>query len=276
MKLSIFTTVTNPVRRGDNWRDALSCYQELADEVIVINGGKEHIKFDPMLSEGKQKFSAWPQEFDWPLIGQQFQRGYEACTGDWVIHADLDFIFHEQDFATLRKALEFNSNAPAVSLWKYQFILPDRYNLKSRLVIAVNKAKYGDRIRFDAGGDLCQPSLDGQELRPDAVPEARVAFYNYEKMTKTKEQIINDTGRMARAWDSHFKDKKLGYNDTEAFNEWLYMVKGRFQKPQEQVLLRDHPKFVIQTIATLKPDQWGYSGFGHLEQNNYMKGEFDA
>jgi hypothetical protein len=143
--------------------------------------------------------------------------------------------------------------------------------LKSRLVIAVNKAKYGDRISFDSGGDLCQPSLDGQELKPDDVPEARVPFYNYEKMIKNKEQITNDVGRMARAWDRHFKDKRLGYEDADAFREWFQMVYGRFQKPNQQIKLEDHPKFIQKTIYNLKPEQWGHSGFGVLGENNYVK-----
>jgi hypothetical protein len=229
MRLSVFTTVTDPDKRGDNFRDAFACYRELADEVIVINGAGRYLS-GIQYYHFKYHQYVWPEEFNWPIIGKHFQRGYEKATGDWVIHADLDFIFHERDFTTLRKALMDNPEAPALSFWKYQFILPDRYNLKSRLVIAVNKAKFGDRIRFDSGGDLCQPSLDGKELKPDDVPEARVPFYNYEKMTKTKEQITNDVGRMARAWDRHFEDKRLGYSDVQKhICEWFHMMEGRFQ-----------------------------------------------
>jgi glycosyltransferase involved in cell wall biosynthesis len=84
MKLSIFTTVTNPKARADNFKDALQCYADLADEIIVVNGGEElgTVFYD------KDRFKVinrlWPQEFNWPFIGQQFQRGYEAATGDWV------------------------------------------------------------------------------------------------------------------------------------------------------------------------------------------------
>lgn len=276
MKLSVFTTITNPEARGDNWRDALACYEAMADEVVVINGGETSLEGYRPFGERKEIKSYWPIEFDWPLIGQQFQKGYELATGDWVIHADLDFIFHEKDFATLREVLMANNEAPAMTLWKYQFILPDRYNLKSRLVVAVNKAKYGNQIRFNTGGDLCQPSLNGQELLPDFLPEARVPFYNYEKMTKTKDQIVADAGRMARAWARHFGQKKLGFEDMDAFREWFMMVRGRFNKPQEHIKLEDHPIFVQETIKNLSPDQWGYSGFDQLGENDYMKGGSNA
>lgn len=252
MKLSVFTTVTRPEERGDNVADALKCYNELADEVIVIDGK-----------------DTWPQKFSWNLIGQHFQKGYEQATGDWVIHADLDFIFHEKDFDAIRKACEQHPDEPALSMYKYQFILPDRYNLKSRLVILVNKGKFGDRIRFDSGGDLCQPSLDGLYMNPTYLPEARVPFYCYEKLTKTEEQVKDDVVRMADAWYRYFMHYKLG-TDRTAYREWLKMVLGRFKKPQQSISLSQHPKYCQDTILALEPTQWGYDGFGNLPKNEYI------
>jgi len=262
MKLSIFTTITNPDKRGDNYRDALSCYQDLADEVVVIDGG--HYPGTNLRDFNvRQTNYVWRDEFYWGFIGEQFQRGYEESTGDWVIHADIDFIFHQKDFGRIRQALKDYPDSPAVSFYKHQFILHDRYNLKSRLAIAVNKAKFGDRIKFNGGGDLCQPTLDVVDLDLNELPQAGVPFYNYEKLTKTERQIRNDVERMARAWHTHFGDYHLGTDDT-AYSEWLHMAVGRFQKPQERLKLEDHPKYVHETIKSLKPHQWGYNGFGNL------------
>lgn len=272
MKLSLFTTITRPGKRGDNAQDAMRCYKDLADEVVVIDGGHwGTMKED----QGKVRHvrSEWPNEFSWEFIGQQFQRGYQACTGDWVIHADLDFIFHEKDFEDIRNVLEQHNDLPALSFYKYQFVLPDRYNLKSRLVVAVNKGKYGDRIRFDSGGDLAQPSLDGRYINPDQVPEAKIGFYNYEKMLKTKEQIADDQGRMERAWFRHFGKYQMGSDGTNegALQRWLEAQQGKFNKPQKKIELSEHPKYVQETIKNLKPHQWGYNGFGLLEGKCYVK-----
>lgn len=270
MKISIFTTITNPVARRDMWAEALISYN-FADEIIIVNGGVELVNVPSPENKYKGVVNPWPKEFSWEFIGQQFQRGYEAATGDWVIHADLDFVFHEDDYAAIRQAFENNPEAPALSFWKYQFISPNKYSLKSRLVIAVNKGKYGDRIRFDSGGDLCQPSLDGVELRPDQVPEARIPFYNYEKVLKTEAQIKDDVGRMARAWQRHFGEYKLGGPDDEsAYKEWLKMTVGRYQKPQEEVSLSFHPKVMHDTLRNLRPDQFGFNGFGALQNCKYI------
>lgn len=251
IKLSVFTTATRPKERGDTYDESLACYSQLVDEVYVV--GRD-----------------WPQEFEWPYIGQQFQGGYEICTGDWVIHADLDFIFHEKDFAAIRKACEDNPAAPGLTFYKHQFMLPDRFNLKSRLVLAVNKGVYGDRIKFDSGGDLCQPSLDGKEIKPEYVPEARVPFYNYEKLTKTEAQIRDDVERMDRAYHRHFGKWLYSDNGDGAYEGWLKMAYGRFNKPSEHIKLEDHPKFIQETIKNLNEDQFGYSMFG-LEVNDYAK-----
>lgn len=282
LKLSIFTTCTNPHVRGDMFEAALNCYTELADEVIIVNGGEGLGNLEIKQNGKVHKIieSPWPKEFNWPLIGQQFQKGYEAATGDWVIHMDLDMIFHERDFGAIRQAMEDHPTAPGLSFWKYQFILPDRYNLKSRIVLAVNKARYDNMIKYNSGGDLCQPSFDGEQMTPDHVFEARVPIYNYEKMTKTADQIMDDCGRMDRAYNRHFKDWQLSTDgsgsDESCFDGYIKLLRGRFAKEQKHIKFIEHPKFVKEDILDLKPNQFGFNGFGLLGDNDYVKEGINA
>lgn len=291
MRLSVFTTVTSPNLRGDNPTPALLSYKNLADEVVVVDGSMQGDNPDKKWMEelghytgidtdnemwhepriDKRVINEWPKEFVWPFFGQQFQRGFEACTGDWVIKTDLDYIFRENDFDNIRRTLEQNSDKPALSFWKYQFILPDRYNIKSRLVIAVNKARFGDRIKFDGGGDLCQVTLDGEHLKADNTLEARIPFYNYEKILKTKEQIAADQGRMERAWYRHFGEYQMGSDGTDesAYERWHEAQRGKFNKPQQQIKLPAHPIYIQETIRNLKPENFGYNGFGLIEGRVY-------
>lgn len=275
MKLSLFTTQTNASARGDNATDAIECYTELADETIIVDGSNPYYMNGKFTEDGDKEhpeffMHEWPQEFSWEFIGQQFQRGYEACTGDWVIHADLDFIFHQNDFGRIRQALKDYPKSPAVSFYKWQFTMPDRYNLKSRLAIAVNKKAFGDRIKFNGGGDLCQPTLDGRDLDLSEIPQAGVPFYNYEKLLKTEAQIRDDVERMARAWHRRFGNYHLGTDET-AYKEWLHMALGRLGKPHEYIKLEDHPKYIQDTIRNLKPEQWGFNAFEHQDVNRYME-----
>lgn len=280
MRLSIFTTQTNPEKRGDIHKEALACYKQLADELVIVDGGdnpsicRKDIKADTYECFPWQQ---WPQEFEWTQISKSFQAGYDYCTGDAVIHADLDFVFSEKDYEAIRKAAQtmLDSNAPAMSAWKWQFILPDRYNLKSRLVIMVNKRDYGSRIKFDGGGeqDLCQPSLDQKLIRPDDIPEGKFCFYNYEKICKSKSQIAEDQGRMERAWFRHFGKYQMGSDGTDesAYDRWITTQKGKFAKPQKHIALEGHPAVMAETIRNLTPEQFGHSGFGELGENDYIK-----
>lgn len=286
IKLSICTTMTAPRIRGDNPKVALECYKELADEVVVVDGtyaGSTDYKWhndlfwDSTLEGYSPKFKRliyeWDKEFSWPFIGDQFTRAYEACTGDWVIRADADMIFHQNDYARIRQALRDYPNAPAISFFKHQFILPDRYNLKSRLLLAINKKIYGNRIILTGGGDLCQPQLDSKDLDIDEMPQAGIPFYNYEKICKTEPQIKDDVGRMDRAYYRHFGKYIYGVDgsDESAYEGWLKMVVGRFNKPQQHIKLEEHPLVMQETIRNLRPDQFGYNGFSHLPKNDYVR-----
>ena len=78
MKLTIFTTMTDPEKRMDPFREALKCYEDFADEVVVVGDD-------------------WPDEFSFDFIGKKFQEGFDKSTGDWVIRMDIDTFFHERN-----------------------------------------------------------------------------------------------------------------------------------------------------------------------------------
>lgn len=270
MTLGIFTThgniPYNPVD-GCTLDQAMACYKDLADEVVLVDGVADFDKRSDGVIGRK-----WPYEFSWEFIGQSFQAGYEAIESEWAVHMDLDFIFHEKDYGKIRQALKDYPKSPAVSFYKWQFVRPDRYNLKSRLVLAVNKGMFGDRIKFNGGGDLCQPTFNSHNLDLNEVPQSGVAFYNYEKTFKTKEQITNDVGRMDRAYYKHFGERLYSEDGTDesAFEGWMRMAIGRGNKPSEKIPLSAHPKVMQHALANLTPDQFGYDGFGNWEKCSYV------
>ena len=255
MKLEIFTTATNPRERMDPYDEALACYEALADNVTVAGAD-------------------WPHDFKWDYIGQVFDRAYDKCTGDWVIRMDLDYFFHEKDMDKIRQTLEQAGDTPAFSFWKYQFLLVDGYQIKSRPVIAVNRKKYGDRIAFNGGGDLCQPTLDGVLLSPDDIPELHVPVYNYDFSFKTQEVIAQDFCRFTRAWYEQFGKWSFGGpTPEEALEGFKHMMVGRFQsRGRERIALREHPVYIRERLASMTPNMFGHSGFGWFNETaDYFK-----
>ena len=48
--LSVVTTMTNPEDRNDPWKEALDCYNQIADELVVVGEDWPYeFKFDYMI-----------------------------------------------------------------------------------------------------------------------------------------------------------------------------------------------------------------------------------
>lgn len=267
-KISIFTTVSDPIDRKDLFYQALQSYRPLADEIVVVNGGKRIKKTSDRLWD-KMIEHPWPQEFKWDFIGQQFQRGYDACTGDWVIRMDLDYILHESCYAVVKRNLRNNPEVHAFSFRKEQFLIADRFNCKSRPELVLNKKKFGELFKLNGGGDLCQPTLSGKPLK--RVMDVGAAVWNYDFLLKTKSIIKKDIGRFARAWTQEFGDRKLGGPDDEsAFEKFMEMQTGRFNRPQQILDLSAHPAVMHNTLRRITPDQFGYNMWGNVETATYF------
>ena len=244
MKISIFTSMTNPEERQDPWKEALNCYEDFADEVITV--GED-----------------WPEDFSWDYIGQTFQKGLDQSTGDWSIRMDLDYFFHEKDFDYIRKFLEKNDQYPVVAFPKRQFFTPDRYQIQSRICLAVNKKNYPN-VKLNGGGDLCFPTLNGKDLNPYDLPLAKSPIWNYDMMFKSKEIIAKERLRFGHAWVSYFGEKGIFNieNEDAAFETWFKWIEDKYKKHVFKIADNKHPIYIQEKLLKLNSSQFGYSAFG--------------
>lgn len=257
--LSIFTSMTDPEKRNDPWKESLSCYQEFADEVVTVGEN-------------------WPEEFEWDLIGKVFQEGFDKSTKDWVIRMDLDYFFHENDIGHLRKSLQRFNSFPAISFPQYQIFTPDRYQIKTRICIAFNKKKFPN-IKLNGGGDLTLATLNGELIDPKKMPNVNIPIYQYESSFRTKEIIAEDRARFARAWNRYFKDygARGGESPNEAFDAWFEMIKERYSKHTFEIKYKNHPKYIKNKLDEIEKNHFAYDAFGLKYTTkrpyiNYLKG----
>ena len=94
MKISIFTSMTNPENEKIHGKKAMDCYKDL--EMRLITVGED-----------------WPYEFKFDHIGKTFQKGFDKSNGDWVIQNGLRLFFSEKDLKNIRNFLKSNQDAPA-------------------------------------------------------------------------------------------------------------------------------------------------------------------
>lgn len=250
--------MTDPEKRMDPWREALNCYEDFADEVVIVGQN-------------------WPEEFKFSYIGEVFQNGFDKSSGDWVIHMDVDNFFHEKDLKILRLILEKHNDLPTISFPKYQIFTPKRYHIKANMCIALNK-KVFPSIKMNGGGDLCQPTLDNKLLNPNELPLVKIPIWNYDSVFKTKEIIARDRARFARAWYREFDNwgDRGGETEEMALNAWLDMVENRFKNHVLKLKIEDHPKYIKEKLNNLDQTQFGYNLFGIKETTkpgikNYIK-----
>tara|TARA_A100001011_G_scaffold16820_1_gene17542 strand:+ start:27241 stop:28044 length:804 start_codon:yes stop_codon:yes gene_type:complete len=256
VKISIHTTMTNPEARMDPWKESLECYNDFADEVVITGEN-------------------WPETFKWDYIGQTFNEGLNKTTGDWAIRMDLDYLFHENDFKYIRNFIETNKDEKAIAFPKRQFFTIERYQLQSKICIAVNKGKFPE-IQLNGGGDLCFPTINGELINVDKIPVSKVPVWNYDMMFKTKKIIENERLRFGKAWFDQFNDWGIfgGNSHEEAFNAWYEWVKEKYKKHIFKINLDDHPKYIQKKLRNLNEDQFGYSCFGLKNNTKFDQIEF--
>ena len=260
MKVSIFTTYTNPDKRNDPWKEALECYEDFADEIVV-------------------KGQDWPYDFSWDLIGKTFQSGFDEARGDWAIRMDIDYFFHEKHIKTLPKVLRKYDNFPGIVFPQFQFFTPNRFQVKTRLCIALNKKRFPN-IKLNGGGDLCLATLNDELLPINRLPNVNIPIYQYDSMFRTKEIISEDRARFAKAWKNYFNDfgNRGGENPDKAFESWFKDIEIKYKKHTNRLNLEKHPKYIQNKIENLSDNQFGYSAFGLKENTkrsleDFLKGK---
>lgn len=243
--ISVFTTMTNPDERNDPWQEALDCYKKISDNNVVTVG------------------EDWPLEFDWGIFNKVYQKGFDKCDSKWVMRMDLDYFIHEDDIEKIKFYLKKYNDEPGIVLPQYQFFTHDRYQIKTKLCLLLNKERFPD-IKLNGGTDKMLATLDGKLLTYNNVPQIRVPIWQYDSMFRTKEIIKNDRARFARAWFrtfNHYGDRG-GDKPDEAFDAWFLMIQERYKKHVFKMDIDKHPVFIKNKLKKVSSDQFGYDAFG--------------
>jgi hypothetical protein len=260
--ISIFTSMTNPEERRDPWKEALNCYESFADEVKII--GKD-----------------FPYEFKWDYFRKIFQEAFNECKGSWVFRMDVDYFFHEKDLSRIKFLLKKFEDYPAIAFPQFQFFTLDRYQLKTKICLALNKKKFPN-IQLNGGGDLVLPTLNGDLIKVSDVPNINIPIYQYESTFRTREIISEDRARFARAWFRQFGDygNRGGGTADLAYDAWYLMIQDRYRKHTFKMKIDNHPVFIKNKLKTVRKDEFGYDAFGlkYLTKREfiyYLKGYKD-
>lgn len=269
-KLSILTMVTNPDERQEKWREALANYCRLADEVIVVNGGKK-LEYP----DAKVKFIDlfWPEDWDWEELPLHLNAGKRACTGDWILKLDIDQIVHETEHKKLRDWIERRHGwVDLLKLIKMNFVAKMRwYSKGSQPILFRNQSDIGFGFAEDfPEGDLCMPIRIYDWTGP--VPRGKTIktedtdchYWNFSYTFRTEAMARERYLKMCHAFLKYYKSTALGKNDEEHWQNFIQAVMAKWSRCKFTAEPEEIPSDIRMAILGLKPEEKGFNIWGRV------------
>lgn len=293
MKISAFMPLTNSIKRGDTFKEAILSHLYWADELVVVDGGStdgtvEAIKAlkNPAIRIVERH---WPQEdWSWAEFCKAWNRGLDECTGDWVAAGESDHIFHQNQAKRIREEVE-RETAKGKAVMKCQKLQSGAYpnwQSKSQMYYFIYKAKFPKiRYGFDPNNktDLCHPIWwENGEMYEDlpkgeAIVESGkyediiggtgADLYNYLWTFKTLEMVIQERMKANRAWNKFSGFTEIyKYRKPEDYESCRDQVVGQIKSVREKcnrtIPLEFQPEVMIKKILTeLKTGMIGHPEF---------------
>ena len=291
MKISAFVCIINPEFWCFPYQEALRSYCDLADEIIMVDGGSidgSLNKIKKISDKIKIIHLNWPWDYKQREFPLHLNYGLDNCNGDWVIKFDIDFVLHDFDaIAFKRKLQDVNHDA---NIWVASFT---RYNLLNRfqafekdsLNWVIHKKFTDNKIRFGVGirqqhpdwsqavivqkiingvpyGDTYMEETAKINLPAEHVLKMGNPVYNYDCFFRTKEKCQTWFARAAKAYREETGYPLYGKDDEDSWKLWR-AIRQQQKKYYEKIDLKieDHPIYIQDKIKNMTPDMWGYNNW---------------
>ena len=278
MKISAFTTISNPDKRQDPWREAIISWAAIADEIVVVNGG-EPVEYPEIDKPIRVIYKHWPEEWDWSELPKHMNAGLEACTGDWAIRFDADWIFDSSGKDKFINELSGEAkNYSVVTMQKFSSVKINTWYEKGEMQVIFNK-HFPDIVigkAMDRETDLCFPIRGvGKEKDGFGIPlgisigereryKSHGRFFNFDYAFKTKEVARSEFWRFAQAYKRYFGRSEFGDTQEESFGIFLDMMRGRLAKCVYDFKPDDLPEEIRERARNISKEQFAHSGWGML------------
>lgn len=295
MKVSAFTICHNSIRNQYPVIESIKSVVDKVDELIVVDGHStdgtveaiKNLKNDK-IKIIQDKDTKWEDDWIYWRMGKNWARGFDECTGDWIIKFDTDYIFEDGYF--LRQEFELldslNDDVYVLFVSRRNFQITNSYFYKNKKTLAVNKGLCKqNNIDVRWGYDLknwglCDEAIVYEKTENNLLQGKLLSFLNRrEKLTICdvfnygycfrdeeigKELMFRNMRAFYKQQGRSFKNKDECWVDYKRSCETYFKI-----NKSEYLSIDEHPIYVRDRIKNLTPDKQGYNFWGKSKNNYY-------
>jgi len=273
-KISCLVCITNPEERQDIWRESIASMLPWADEIVIVDGGDDL----PDGPWGKLKIInlPWPYDFSWDELPKHLNAGLKECTGDWVVRADIDYVFKDNWKENISELENFKDKR-IVTAQKFSTTLSVNKVYQKGPTQMILNMKYKDMcfgVVENKYTDLCVPIIKtgmykgipmGKMIEDKDIGKSHLEFMNYDYCFKTKDFTAKEFLRFSKAHKRYFGTTNWGNTKKEALEKFINMMKGRMTGGNRHIYNMPwdkHPSFIQERVKNIKPSMFGFNGWG--------------
>jgi hypothetical protein len=210
------------------------------------------------------------------MIRHSYNEAIQRATGDVLFWCDLDWSIHENDFAELRGRVEVFDKT-VLTMPKCSVYINGGYFQKNEEKVCLN-LKYRDKVLFGikegGGSEVCELIWKTNKTY-NSIPEGQpvndvfrtgVTLWNFDFTFKDMETCKREIMLLSLARWKAFGETDWGKTPEDAWNFFLFMMRGRVRRCNKSIG-KDYsklPKYIREKYRNLKPEQFGFNGFGFL------------
>lgn len=269
MRIGIHSTTLNPLEGNYPILEAIASWSELADEIVIVDGGStdgflERVKQFPKV---KIIHLPWSKPFCQEEFPAHLNAGFYALTTEWRIKCDADVLFHERDIIEIKHGLRsaHNKGLLVAGFEKRIPLNRFRYHVKTTVPFAINATK-GTNICYGAATDRktdwCYPII--KQTEESGIPYGigiRLAktigiMWNFEYYFRDKQQASQRL--QAASYGFH---GLWGETAEQVWEIFMDQVKTRLEN-SFPLLSGQLPKWIRERAMNVSENCLGFNSWG--------------
>ena len=288
MKISFFTTATEPFRYKYPIIESIKSIIPIADEIIIIYGRQEYISEKEILELSPKikiiNTNKWNIEWKYDTMTEHLNIGLDNCAGDICIKFDIDFIFssdNQEKFAEQFKKIR--NRYHVFYLPRINFMNKKYGSLYKKGLYAINVTllKKENKIYKIGIKNYCNTIIIDSSFNYHIFTDKDMYVYNFDCTFMDKETLKQKYFYWYNAYKLYYGNLELFELPTDDLCDLTQLmnkfISKKIIKIKNKIALNEfieidrYPDVILDKINKLDETQYGYNYFEFLRQFYNLK-----